>query len=429
MRRRFKQLFAALSGAAFGLMVSISACFAADVDPAYAKDGKVFREAYFEAFGWDEDKISVSSWQGDDGKTYRTRTAGFQKESYLDRIEALIAQLEEQGYVLDLTEGSSESSSGSGRGIVAVAQAEEGTERSKESPDGSNSVFYNSWFYGKNVSGPEYEWCAVFIAWCADQCGYIESALFPKTASCAELYKYLTASQGFVSHSMASVSVAGGSYSPAAGDIVFWCSGGSYSHVGIVTEASDDSLSIISGNCAGSVCTVAYTKSDLSSSKGLSGGFVVHVEYPGFEFGQSGEIQDTVFLFLTEEMGIPKGGACGIMGNLQVECAWNIDAIGDGGTSYGLCQWHNERWKALGSFCAAGGYESGSLEGQLRFLQYELEGTEGAVLPALMSAPESAQGAKTAALAFAKNYERCTPDSYSARQSYAAGFWEIYGSR
>ncbi len=30
------------------------------------------------------------------------------------------------------------------------------------------------------------EWCACFVSWCADQCGYIESRIIPKFAGCVD---------------------------------------------------------------------------------------------------------------------------------------------------------------------------------------------------------------------------------------------------
>lgn len=35
----------------------------------------------------------------------------------------------------------------------------------KESPPNSNNVKYNTWFYGKPVSGKEYSWCMVLMSW------------------------------------------------------------------------------------------------------------------------------------------------------------------------------------------------------------------------------------------------------------------------
>lgn len=35
----------------------------------------------------------------------------------------------------------------------------------QESPANSNNVKYNTWFYGEEVSGANYAWCAVFVCW------------------------------------------------------------------------------------------------------------------------------------------------------------------------------------------------------------------------------------------------------------------------
>lgn len=35
----------------------------------------------------------------------------------------------------------------------------------KENPLGSNNVKYNTWYYGKSVSGSAYPWCQVFVCW------------------------------------------------------------------------------------------------------------------------------------------------------------------------------------------------------------------------------------------------------------------------
>ena len=43
---------------------------------------------------------------------------------------------------------------------------------------------------GGFVDGSETPWCACFVSWCADQCGYVESGLLPQTASV----------EGFLSH-------------------------------------------------------------------------------------------------------------------------------------------------------------------------------------------------------------------------------------
>lgn len=46
--------------------------------------------------------------------------------------------------------------------ILAIADGELGI---KESPPNSNNVKYNTWFYGRPVSGASYPWCCTFISW------------------------------------------------------------------------------------------------------------------------------------------------------------------------------------------------------------------------------------------------------------------------
>jgi hypothetical protein len=42
-----------------------------------------------------------------------------------------------------------------------------------ESPAKSNTVEFNTWYYGKAVSGANYAWCAVFALWCAFTAGIL----------------------------------------------------------------------------------------------------------------------------------------------------------------------------------------------------------------------------------------------------------------
>lgn len=65
--------------------------------------------------------------------------------------------------------------------VLAVARAEIGT---KEKP--VNRVKYNTAYYGRDVSGEKYPWCAVFVWWCFRQAGASE-LLGAKTASCVTL--------------------------------------------------------------------------------------------------------------------------------------------------------------------------------------------------------------------------------------------------
>lgn len=46
--------------------------------------------------------------------------------------------------------------------ILSQARKEIGT---KENPAGSNKVKYNTWYYGREVSGSAYPWCMAFVCW------------------------------------------------------------------------------------------------------------------------------------------------------------------------------------------------------------------------------------------------------------------------
>ena len=112
-----------------------------------------------------------------------------------------------------------------------------------------------------------------------------------------------------------------------------------------------------------------------------------------------------VFLFLTDELGLNNAAACGVMANIQHESSFNPWAVGDGGTSYGLCQWHAGRYYALRNYCIAYGYDPSSIEGQLRYLQYELYYAYAGVYGQLLGTENSAEGAYSAAFLFCVNYE------------------------
>lgn len=46
--------------------------------------------------------------------------------------------------------------------LIAIASGEVGTT---EYPPNSNNVKYNTWYYGRQVQGKNYPWCATFVSW------------------------------------------------------------------------------------------------------------------------------------------------------------------------------------------------------------------------------------------------------------------------
>ena len=57
----------------------------------------------------------------------------------------------------------------------------------REDPPESNNVRYNTWYYGREVSGDAYPWCMAFVQWVFAQAGKV---LPYKTASCSALLSW-----------------------------------------------------------------------------------------------------------------------------------------------------------------------------------------------------------------------------------------------
>ena len=105
----------------------------------------------------------------------------------------------------------------------------------KESPPKSNNVRYNTWYYGREVSGSAYPWCAVFAAWVFDQA---KVKLPTRTASCGSLMRAAQSAGCWVT----------GDYRP--GDVVIYDfpGGAATDHCGIVESVDGTYISAIEGN-------------------------------------------------------------------------------------------------------------------------------------------------------------------------------------
>lgn len=100
---------------------------------------------------------------------------------------------------------------------------------------------YWSW-YGFNC---RVEWCACFVSWCADQCGYIESGLVPKFAGCVDGANWFKSNGKWQDRT----------YEPKVGDIIFfdWEGDGTTDHVGIVEKCENGTVYTVEGN-SGDAC-------------------------------------------------------------------------------------------------------------------------------------------------------------------------------
>ncbi len=112
-----------------------------------------------------------------------------------------------------------------------------------------------------------------------------------------------------------------------------------------------------------------------------------------------------IFNFLTNEMKLNRAAAMGVMANIYWESGYKAVIDGDGGTSYGLCQWHAGRKTRLINWCTENGLDYNSVEGQLKFLQYELPNFYPAVDSYIRQVENTADGAYDAAYYFCFNFE------------------------
>ena len=109
---------------------------------------------------------------------------------------------------------------------------------------------YWSWYgFGSRV-----EWCACFVSWCADQCGYIDTCVCPKFAGCGNGVQWFKDRGQWID----------GSAGPVPGMIIFfdWDNkGGSgpqdgeANHVGIVQKVENGIIYTVEGN-SGNLCRV-----------------------------------------------------------------------------------------------------------------------------------------------------------------------------
>ena len=89
------------------------------------------------------------------------------------------------------------------------------------------------------------DWCACFVSWCAEQCGYLEMGVIPRFAGCIQGSNWFKA-RGLWQD---------GSYEPRPGDIIFfdWEGDGLPDHVGIVEKVENGQIHTAEGN-SGDMC-------------------------------------------------------------------------------------------------------------------------------------------------------------------------------
>lgn len=115
----------------------------------------------------------------------------------------------------------------------------------------------------------------------------------------------------------------------------------------------------------------------------------------------SGNVKTTVDYLMKK--GLNSAAACGVAGNIYYESNFNPAAVGDGGTSFGICQWHDGRGSEMKK--QVGANWASNLTGQLDYLWYELKSSYQGTLSRLKSVSNTTSGAKNAADYFVRNFE------------------------
>jgi hypothetical protein len=119
--------------------------------------------------------------------------------------------------------------------IVSVAYSQLGQQGGRP---------YWSWYGFSN----RVAWCATFVSWCANQCGYLNSSI-PKFSSCLDGINWFKRNNQFASRG----------YVPKAGDIIFFQRSSNERHVGIVTGSDGSRVYTIEGNSSDSVRANSYS--------------------------------------------------------------------------------------------------------------------------------------------------------------------------
>ena len=65
--------------------------------------------------------------------------------------------------------------------LLKLHHQELGRSDSVQTPLGSNNVKYNTWYYGRKVSGDEYMWCAAYQSWINAMAG-VPMDIYPRAA-------------------------------------------------------------------------------------------------------------------------------------------------------------------------------------------------------------------------------------------------------
>lgn len=165
--------------------------------------------------------------------------------------------------------------------LLKIATDEIGVE---ESPPNSNKVKYNTWYYGREVSGPDYPWCMVFCQWVYNKAGV---KLPVRTASCTTMLNEAKRVKRYYS-----------GYHLKPGDLVlfdFKHTGINAQHCGIVESVNGTKITAIEGNTS----TTNQTNGGCVMRRGRTANQVIGAFRPIFD-GEEVEIDMTIADFVNK---------------------------------------------------------------------------------------------------------------------------------
>ena len=138
------------------------------------------------------------------------------------------------------------------------------------------------------------------------------------------------------------------------------------------------------------------------------------------------DVMQYIYNSLRDNFGFNHAAACAVLANARHESNFNYTVVGDGGTSYGIFQWHASRWTSLKAWCSENGYDWQNADGQIAYLRQELTTGYKDVLDYLLDLEDSDVGAFDGAYYMCVHFEK-PRDTYGQANSRGKEAIEIFG--
>lgn len=138
------------------------------------------------------------------------------------------------------------------------------------------------------------------------------------------------------------------------------------------------------------------------------------------------DVMQYIYNSLRDNFGFNHAAACAVLANAYHESGYNYTILGDGGTSYGIFQWHASRWSNLKNWCEANGYDWQNADGQIAYLKEEFSTGYKSVLDYLLNLEDSDTGAFDGAYYMCVHFEK-PADTYGQANKRGTAAIQIFG--